>query len=460
MKTSAETTYYGLTTAQKVAYMQYKYCFFKEAINVVICLYVKQQLDPELLKKALNIEIERNDCLRLFFRKKKDAVSQFISDPYIIDKIPEADFTNKSKTEQNAFLSKDAKKPLRVFKDEIFRIKLIKTYDGRNGIYFAVSHLNMDAMAVFMFFNDLLRVYTALSEHSEMPKPFLSFVDHIEKDKQNNENTERIARAEAYFRELYETGGEPMYCPINGAGPLEDYRKKRKNPNLRSFPISHPLQDKTNNLKLHFSPELSDRIDSYCAEKNTTPLALIKLAMHIYISKVNNGAEDTMGMVICNNRATLAEKNTSGTFADAVPVRMIIAVDKKIDEALDITGDILSKSFRHSSYGSIRTVMLSRKFYKRGIFDTYDSTMFTYLIISPVEKWDIDAEWISNGRFAISFYIILVRNLSQYEVYYEYRTKVLKREDIEACHGGIEQIIKLGMENPQLSIGEIIEKLI
>lgn len=459
MEKSTETTYYQLTSAQKVALLQYKFCFFKEAINVVICLYVKQQLDPDVLHKAFNIEIERNDCLRLFFRKKEGEVRQFISDPYVIDKIPEADFTKAGKAEQDAFLSKDASKPLRFFKDEIFRIKLIKTYDGRSGIYFAVSHLNMDAMAVFMFFNDLLTVYTALVENSEMPKPFASFADHIEKDINNNKNPERIAKAEAYFSEMFETGGEPTYYPINGSEPLEILRKKRRNSNLRSYPVQHPLQDKTNNIKLHFSPELSDQIDRYCSENKTTPLALIKLAMHTYISKVNNRAQDTMGLVLCNNRATLAEKNTSGSFVDGVSVRMIIGADKQFDEALGITGELLAKSFRHSICGSFKSVMLSRKLYKRAVFDRYDSTMISYLMISPTEKWDIDAEWISNGRFSLSLYVIIVRNLLKYDVYYEYRLKVLKSEDIEACHRGIEQIIELGIENPQMTIGEIIERI-
>jgi hypothetical protein len=204
-------------------------------------------------------------------------------------------------------------------------------------------------------------------------------------------------------------------------------------------------------------------MDSYCSEMNTTPLAFMKLAMHTYISKVNNGAEDTFGLVLSNNRATLTDKNTSGSFVNGVFVRMIIDTEKKFSEALEITGDILSKSFRHSDYGGRDSAMIWRnmyKTYKNGLFDLYDSTMLSYLIITPPKKWDIDAEWISNGRFAETLYVILVRNLLSYDVYYEYRTKVLKREDIVVFHQGIEQIIKLGMENPQMSIGEIGEAAI
>lgn len=204
-------------------------------------------------------------------------------------------------------------------------------------------------------------------------------------------------------------------------------------------------------------------MDSYCSEMNTTPLAFMKLAMHTYISKVNNGAEDTFGLVLSNNRATLTDKNTSGSFVNGVFVCMIIDTEKKFSEALEITGDILSKSFRHSDYGGRDSAMIWRnmyKTYKNGLFDLYDSTMLSYLIITPPKKRDIDAEWISNGRFAETLYVILVRNLLSYDVYYEYRTKVLKREDIVVFHQGIEQIIKLGMENPQMSIGEIGEAAI
>lgn len=458
-KNNAETIYYDLSLAQQVAHMQVKFCFFKETMNVVVCLYIKQQLDYELFKKALNIEIERNDCLRLFYKKKDKKLMQYFSDPYKIDQIDQIDFTGKSKAEQDAFLSKDATKPIRFLKDELFRIKYFKSYDGRTGIYFAVCHLNMDEMSIFLFFNDLLKVYTALKDNTEMPKPFNPFTDCLEREKKYSENKEKTAKDEQFFRDLYTNGGEPIYSGVNGSEALEKLRKKRKQPNLRTFPTSNPFQDKSKNLKLHLKDELSERIERYCADNNTSPLFILQLAIRTYLSKTNNGVEDILYITVCNKRATLADKNTSGSLADGVMVRTFISADTKFNDAVTITGEAQAQSFRHANYDSVKRSIMASRTYKMPLFDGYTAFLFSYIPIIIPEGWNIDVEWISNGRFSLQLYIITVKNPNDggHDIYYEYRTKILNENDIKALHEGISEIIKRGLDNPDMTIGDIIK---
>ena len=169
---------------------------------------------------------------------------QYFTAPYAAGKIEFIDFTGKTKDEQNLFFSKDACRRVRFLKDEIFRIKFIRTYDGRTGIYSAVCHLNMDAVSVFLFFQDLLKVYAALRDGTDLPKPFMPFTEYMTREKQYLGNKEKTDKDEQYFRELYQTGGEPLYLSLRGARQLDDLRKKRRNPSLRSYPILNPLQDR------------------------------------------------------------------------------------------------------------------------------------------------------------------------------------------------------------------------
>lgn len=457
-KSDSKTIYYDLSSSQKIAAMLFKYCFFKESINIAVCLYLNQQLDSDLLKKAFNIEIGRNDCLRLFYKKRFGKMIQYFSAPYEAD-ITHVDFTDKTKEDQDAYLSGEAKKPIRFLKGEIFRIKYMKTYDGRSGIFFTVCHLNMDALSVFLFFNDLIKVYTALLNKTEMPKPFMPFTEYMEREKQYFKNTERMAKDEQFFRDLYTTGGEPLFCGVNGIQALEAVRKKRKNPNLRSFPLANPLQDKTKNIKLHISTELSKQIDKYCADNNTTPFCLIQLAMRLYLSKVNNGAEDIFYCAICNRRATVADKNTSGSFADGVNIRTVIGAEMKFCDAVTGTGDALSQSFRHANYSSIKSNFLLTGMYKTALVDHYISMVVSFIPVLSPDGWEYEAEWISNGRFAMHMYVIIVQKPSDgsYDIYYEYRVKILKQEDIESFHNGMTEILQSGIDNPELTVGEIIK---
>ncbi|MHB1151451.1 MAG: condensation domain-containing protein [Eubacteriales bacterium] len=458
-KPDSKTIYYDLSSSQKIAAMLLKFCFFKESINIAVCLYVKQQLDLDLLQKAFNIEIERNDCLRIFYKKKHGNIVQYFSEPYEAA-ITCVDFSDKTKEDQDAFLSKEAKKPIRFLQGEIYRIKHIKTYDKRSGLFFTVCHLNMDAMSVFLFFNDLIKVYMALLNKTEMPKPFMPFTEYMEREKNYLNNAEKIAKDEQFFRDLYKTGGEPLYCGVDGIKPLEDLRKKRRNPNLRSFPTVNPLQDKTKNIKLHISAECSKQIDKYCADNNTTPFCLIQLAMRLYLSKVNNGVEDILYCAICNRRATVADKNTNGSFADGVNIRTVIGADMKFCDAVTSTGDALSQSLRHANYSSIKSNMLLTDMYKKSLLDSYISMVVSYIPILSPDGWEYEAEWISNGRFAMHMYVIIVQKPSDgsYDIYYEYRVKILKQEHIEAFHNGMLEILKSGINNPDMTVGEMIKQ--
>ena len=67
-------------------------------------------------------------------------------------------------------------------KGEDFRIIFFNSFDGRYGIYINVTHLCMDAAAVFVFFSDLLAVYDHLKNGKPMPRPLGEYKKTIRKE--------------------------------------------------------------------------------------------------------------------------------------------------------------------------------------------------------------------------------------------------------------------------------------
>ena len=172
---------YPFTPAQEMIYFMLKYSFFhKQVIQIPASIVVKRKIDFDIMQKALEKEIERNDCMRLRFNKKGGKFTQHFEEKIEIGKIPVMNF--KSEKEQEDFLTADAQKPIRFLKGETYRIYFFNTPDGRNGIYINVIHLAMDAPAVFIFFDDLLKVYEALESGGEMPKPLGSYETAIGKE--------------------------------------------------------------------------------------------------------------------------------------------------------------------------------------------------------------------------------------------------------------------------------------
>ena len=144
MKPKAGTEVFELIPSQKMINFMLKYSFFhKQVIQIPMSIVTSTPIDFDVLKKALNIEIERNDCMRLRFYKEHGEFYQYFLDKFVVEDVPVMTFSTEE--EQEAFLTADARKPIRHLKGEDFRIIFFNSFDGRYGIYINVTHLCMDA---------------------------------------------------------------------------------------------------------------------------------------------------------------------------------------------------------------------------------------------------------------------------------------------------------------------------
>ena len=242
MKKKMVPNAYSLIPSQQTMYFMLKYSLHKQVMQIPMSLTVNQKLDFDVLQKAVEIECERNDSMRLRYFKEKGEVKQYFLPEYKIGKIPVVTF--KSKDEQEKYLTEDAQKPIRFLKDEVYRIIFFRSYNGGSGIYINVCHLSMDATAVFLFFTDVLNVYNALKDGKEMPEPLYSFKDIIDKEFKYLANMERYAKDEAFYREYFLKDGEPFYAGVHGMDLLEKERKKKEpEPSCSSaFDLIHERQ--------------------------------------------------------------------------------------------------------------------------------------------------------------------------------------------------------------------------
>ena len=180
MKPKAGTEVFELIPSQKMINFMLKYSFFhKQVIQIPMSIVTSTPIDFDVLKKALNIEIERNDCMRLRFYKEHGEFYQYFLDKYVVDDVPVVTFSTEE--EQQAYLTADARRPIRHLKGEDFRIIFFRSFDGGYGIYINITHLCMDAAAVFVFFSDLLGVYDHLKNGKPMPRPLGEYKKTIEK---------------------------------------------------------------------------------------------------------------------------------------------------------------------------------------------------------------------------------------------------------------------------------------
>ncbi|MBR3780865.1 MAG: hypothetical protein IKK63_06685 [Clostridia bacterium] len=453
---------YELTPPQEMIQFMLKYSFFhKQVTQIPESIIVKKDIDFDLMEKAFNIEIERNDCLRLRFFKEKGRIKQYFLSEYRIENIPVLNF--KSEQEHIDYLTDDARKPVKMLKGETFRVKFFRTHDNRCGVYVNIHHLVMDNAAVFTFFADLFAVYDSLKDGMAMPKPLGKYEDIIKKELAYAADPENFKQEEQAYREFMEKDGEPLYLGVEGPKFLEAERKKKKNPDIKAPSLFDPIHDKAELTKYSIPYEESQKIFKFMEDNGVSGECLVQLAMRLHVSKINNRHNDTYFIVLCPRRKTVSEKRAGGTLAAPLPQRIVLPENTTFREALEKMAEVQFWAFRHMDYPYLEYRALQQKMYNYPAAAGASTMMFSWfpLEAGSMNKWEYEFEGYSLGRYIMVLYTFAMKDFHSgcLKLSCMHRTKFVSVEDINAFHKGTANALKLGVENPDMTLGEILDRI-
>ena len=453
---------YPLIPPQEMIQFMLKYSFFhKQVTQIPDSIIVSQKIDFDVMTEAFNIEIERNDCLRLVFFKQNGNIMQYFRDPYRIGNVPVYNF--KSDEEREKVLTADAQKPIKMLKGEIFRLKYFTTYDGRYGVYINIHHLVMDNAAVFAFFNDLFAVYDHLKNGKPMPKPLGSYEDRIKRELAYVEDKSNLEKEKEAYTEYITRNGEPVYLGVEGPKLLEAERKKKKDPSINAPSLFDPIHDKAELTKTTFSPELSEKFFAFCENNNVSPECLVQLALRMHLSKINNGHLDTYFICLCTRRRTLVEKRSGGTVTAPLPWRVHLEDDDTFMSALDKMADAQVWAFRHMDYPYLEYRDLQRELFNYSAAAGSSTMMFSWMPINEksINGWEYEYVGYGLGRYIMVLYTFAMKDAHTgcLKLSCLHRTKFVSVEDIKALQNGTKRVLEIGLENPDISVKELLEKM-
>ena len=455
-------TIYKLIPPQEMIQFMLKYSFFhKQVTQIPESIIVTNEIDFDVMKKAFNVEIERNDCLRLRFLKDKGEIKQFFLDEYKVETIPVLNFG--SEQERIDVLTADARKPIKMLKGETFRVKFFRTEDNRCGVYLNIHHLVMDNAAVFTFFADLFAVYDSLKNGSEMPKPLGKYEDIIKKELAYAANPENFKREEQAYREFFEKDGEPLYLGVEGPKFLEAERKKKKNPDIKAPSLFDPIHDKAELTKYSLPYDDSQQVFEFMQENGIGGECLVQLAMRLHVSKINNRHNDTYFIVLCPRRRTVSEKRSGGTLAAPLPWRIVLPEETTFGEALEKMKELQFWAFKHMDYPYLEYRALQQKMFNYPAAAGASTMMFSWfpLEAGTMNNWEYEFEGYSLGRYVMVLYTFAMKDTHSGCLKFScmHRTKFVSVEDIEAFHRGTAKALMLGIRNPDMTLGEIMDNI-
>ncbi|MBE6716590.1 MAG: hypothetical protein E7573_06695 [Ruminococcaceae bacterium] len=452
---------YKLIHSQEMVQYMWKYSVHKQSTQVPLAIAFDEELDFRILARAVNVEIERNDCMRLRIFREKLRVKQFFLDEYKLDKIQIKKFS--SKEEQVAYFDSVASAKLDVFGGEMFRVIFFRTHENKCGIFIVASHIIMDFAAAFMFFKDLMAVYDSLKNNTPMPRPLSKYEDIIIKEQDNPELEERIKREGKLVDEWMAKDRVPFYNAINGPKVLDMQRKLLHKKDMNMPHIYLPVLDSTNLVKCHLSDEDSKKIDGFIKENQLSPEWVIQLGFRIYLSKLNYHTNDTLFWVLCPRRRTVKEKRCGGTLASPMPWREILDDDKSFIDTIRQLSESQIFLFRHSDVPFTDIRQLERDRYGLSLMQTANSMMFSFLPAGENAFGDRKYEFSAYnfGHYVMPVYALTMQEAStgRFVFSYIHRLFLTKDEDVYKFNDGVVRTLLKGVENPDKTIGEILEEI-
>ena len=454
---------YPLTNAQKFHLYYQSFCPKKEVVNIGVSLTIGMELDLDVLKESIYKAYERCDSMRLRFAKDKEGNWY----QYVVDKeereIEYVDFTGKTMEEANAIMTGWTQKPFKQIDSPMNRIVIIKTPDGFMGTYNLVDHMTMDAQSLIYFMTDVIELYcNAKFEGVPYPKDMASYVEQLQKDLAYEAGCKAKDRDAEFFQKIIEES-EPIYNGITGPQKLQLERERCGDPKLRAAVNSSREVDSALDI-FHLEAEPTERLMKFCEEQHISLTVLLLMGLHTYFHKMNGNDDVSINTAIAR-RATLKEKKSGGTRIHSFPFRVILPKEKTFLEGIQEIRDKQNEYFRHANYNPTDYFAYRGKTYPHTPGQTYEPMSLTYQPLS-MRKNDLakaggiqyKTKWYPNGATTQAMYLTVMHRTDDngLDFNFEHQVASVTKTELEYMYYYLCKIMFKGIENPSLSIADIM----
>lgn len=441
---------YELSPAQSVPYLQCRYTLFKRVINIISSITLSEDVDFELMEKAYNLVVERNDCLRIKFFKQKGELKQYFLEKKPYKKISVVKYETKEKFD--AFLKKYKKHAIKYLNGTVIEPNFIKTHDGKNMILLKVCHLVLDVYGIFVIFKDLLDVYNALKNGTELPPRPAKFEDVIKRDIERNYNESRQTKHEDFFKDMLSDKPEPYYTGIHG--PDNKIWQKKLKTNHRGMKMFF-IKNDTNTYIHTIQPELTERVIEYCRQNQISPANFFFYTCTLTAAILNDKTKNTLPLSLCNCRITPNEKSCAGTKVQSIACYTRYSYKRTFEENIKRFASSQAKVYMHMDFPDIKFESMLHHAYRSSFLETYYSIAFSFVPFEVPEGVTFDV--YSNGKGALPAYLIQLfdTKTNSIRMGYDVHTKTTSEEHVARFHEMYKHVLNQVLENPQIQLRDI-----
>lgn len=456
--------YYPLTPSQLIHHGPTLEYGTQQVVNICICMTLQAPIDFGLLKKCIQLEYERYECLRIRFTKPDEngSVRQYIIAHEDRD-IRHEDLSYLSSEEAYHRLEEWSHLVFEGHNIPLNEFITISMPDGFHGIYLRIDHRLIDSCGVIVMVNDIMELYCHYLFGTPYPEDMFSFTEMVKKDLAKAADEKRVLKDSKFWQETLEELGEPIYSDLLGQKVLQESRRRHNDKTLRA--ADREMKNIGVDKKIyHLEPKPTQDLLDFCMNNHVSMTNLILLGIRTYLSMVNGGQTDITVRNYVSRRSTHAEWTSGGSRTMAYPCRTIIDPDTEFLDALFMIQEVQNHVYRHGNYDPALLAAQMQKLYPTPKYTAYESVGLTYQPLPIRLKNDhlkgipVKSMWIPNGTAIQKVYLTVMHSANDLglDFYFRYQTAELTEHDMELFYYYLMRIIFKGVAEPEMTIGELL----
>ena len=434
------TRFHNLSLPQKSIWYTEKFFPGTSIGNVAATLKIKERIDYDLLEKAINIFVEKNDAMRMRVIEERGVPKQYVHN-YSYFKIDFFDFSNCDISEFYKWNEEQVQIPFKIIDSTLYYFAIIKLGEEIGSIYSNTHHLISDAWTMNLIGGQILENYQCLKNNqkiSSVKKP--SYIDFLI-DQDEFKYSNKFVKCKEFWNNKYG----------------EDFKITHLKPTSKGN-CSTKAERKT----VLLDSELTTNIYKYCKEQNLSVFSLFMTIFSIYIGR-KTGVKDLVIGTPIMNRLGGKEKQTTGMFVSTIPVRLLVDVNADFESYAHYVSKELSGYLRNQKYNYELILKDYRAKYQ--VKDKFYDCLFSYQN-SKYEKGEspdsFEARWHFNKNQVES----LILHLDDREgngkllLNIDYLVHLFDEEEIDQLRNCFLNLIKNAIANDGIEISklEIIDK--
>lgn len=424
---------YKLTNPQKNIWDTEMFFSNSNLNNIGGYVYIEEIVDFELLEKAINLYVKKNDALRLKIGVKDGEPYQYLEEfsPFKVNCISLNNFDEVTK------LGKDmVSKPFCLTDSNLFLFTIFKLPNGFGGFNVVEHHLISDAWSMSLLINEIMSLYTSLINNREIDAlEFPSYIEYISSQEEYL-NSARFKKDEEFWNSMFNSEPEISYISNKNKNELDTTAKRK------AFQLSNKLYN---------------RISAFCKDLNCSIYTFFMAIYSLYLSKINNTFNPIIGTPVLN-RSGFKEKHTSGMFISTVPFKVSINSNDNFSQFLKDVANTQMSIFKHQKYPYDKLLQNIKKKYN------LSENLYDFVLSYQNARDDTadscvrhSSNWYENGHIldSLEVHFYDMNNTGTFDIYYDYQLNKFDETEIENIHSRIMEMTNSVLENPDILLKDI-----